>query len=153
MKYSKEAVMERINAYLERVKTNEEASYQRQLSLHAEQLVEQRKVRISITEHLIDGLQGLESIGTDDPYAFQELYKAMARVGTPVDGSHRNQNYYVMEKLRLAQEVLVPPVKSTRESDELASIIKVFETGAPPEVSVNDLRGFGLMNLIKYGRP
>lgn len=149
MKYDKAAVVERIEGHLEKLRAREQKTYEVKLKEYEADIAKQRTYRQAIDE-FINGIQGLEVASLYDPYAFQLLQKMLKTVGEVSDGASRYRDTFVMEKIRTAAYVIPTPEKVTTGSDELAGALAVFKTGAPPEVSVNDLRAFGLMQFLKY---
>jgi hypothetical protein len=157
MKYSKDAVVTVIEARLAEIREREQRRFEKAQVDYQEKLSEQRRLR----NKLLNFLERVKSMDLDEAGAgaseegktafFQTILAEMKNVGRAADGYSGTQNVYVMERVIKAAEALTEPVLNSQESDALAQTLMLFKTGAPPEVSVVDLRAFGLMQFIKYG--
>lgn len=144
MKYSKDVIVAAIKNRLERIEKSEEESYQRALEYYRRRLEMTAALRRDISRAIVD-------IGNLEPTDFAGFRDILNTIGEISDGRSSNGRFFA-ERLNQAVNDLVEPVKNTSESDALKVTLEIFETGAPPEVSIQDLRGFGLLQIIKYGK-
>lgn len=152
MKYEKEAVVERVEKALERIREREEGTFQTQRRDYLQAVEARNKHREKLFK-LVNSLKKVslrESV--EDDALVEKICAKFAEVGQLNHGfSTRRGDEYIGQVLSGATYVLTPPVKNTTRSEDLESALNVFKTGAPPQVSVNDLRAFGLMNFVKFG--
>lgn len=146
MKYAKAEVESRLEKYLKRVEEAEETSYQNEIKLYLTRLGRREQVRKSLNE-VFEWLSEGAAITSDESWV--ELEK---RIRDIQDTRYGRMTRGTGELFSVAAEEIFHPTKYMRESDDLREVISIFKTGAPPEVSMNDLRGFNLLKIVKYGR-
>lgn len=143
MKYQKDVIVTALRNRLQAIEANEEKAYQRRL-----QDWETRKQKlVSIRESVSRAIRRIATLEADDYEGFQNALELVGEVA----GDRSSYDRYLAERVKTAASELHPPVKSTENSEALRVTLDIFETGAPPEVSIQDLRGFGLLSIVKYG--
>ena len=147
MKYSKDAIIRTIEERIVQIEEAEQKQFERRQASIREYLFKQKNAR----KHAGQALEALKEIELDpnDSEGYKRMVAALEIIGMAADGWSTRQAY-VFQQLTLAAQEADEAAKDTSKSDELRAVLDIFKTGAPPEVSVNDLRAFGLMGMIKY---
>lgn len=145
MKYSKDVVEARLEAFLKALEAGEEQDYQRLVK----ERLRDRSRQIASRNRLLEALDWLapQRVPTNKG-EWYDFAKTLAEAG-----GDKNSSWGLDGLINVvAQDFSGEIVKDTSKSDDLRTVIDIFKTGAPPEVSVNDLRGFNLLKIVQYGR-
>lgn len=155
MKYSKKAVEERVEKKIKELEAAEEANYRERLRKWEQELAQVEDSRSELKRRFLR-IQELSFIG-DTANDELEYFKEVAKI-LDVNGTSSSRSSYAYRGDTLAIHVERSKAEPKRpelqdvNSRELRAAFEVFKTGAPPEVSVTDLRGFGLLKLVQYNR-
>lgn len=142
MRYDKAVVMESLTAAISAQEEAEEKAHQ-QAIVNRKKAKDTRDVNRAEVRRFVSNLSIALKDGADD-----ESYETANEV---IKAESAKSYSHIMNMFAIAAGLERPePVKDTSRSDELKRVVKIFETGAPPEVSVSDLRGFGLLAFVQF---
>jgi hypothetical protein len=143
MKYDKAVIVEELEKVIERRVQDEKKLFESQMAHFHEQL-KHRQTKMERVEKALDTIRGnLPPVGDKARYA--KVYQALSAI----DPARSSWNQ--LDELKSLGSSVYEPKLDNSQSSEMKRALRIFKTGAPFEVSVNDLRAFGLLKFVQIG--